>query len=273
MMRLLPVIAFLIFSIYGRAETIRYDVIHESIVRQRIENVPKKNRFRYETIRALFEESGCGRENLIDQKAKGAKYPNVICSLPGTSEATILVSAHYDSVENGMGLIDNWSGASLLPTLFASVRKVPRRHRFQFVAFTGEEDGLLGSKYFVKHLDPDDRGRIHAVVNMDSLGLGPTKVEIQRGDKTLLNVLAIVAQNFLIPLNAVNVQKVGMSDSDSFQNANIPAICIHSLTTETYPVLHSSRDNVRALKFSDYYDSYRLVAAYLAYLDEVLDKN
>lgn len=40
-----------------------------------------------------------------------------------------------------------------------------------------------------------------------------------------------------------------------------------------FPCSSCSKDNVGALKFSDSYDSYGLVAAYLAHLDEVLDKN
>ena len=51
----------------------------------------------------------------------------------------------------------------------------------------------------------------------------------------------------------------------------MPAICIHSVTTETFPILHSPRDHLDAIHLDDYYDTYLLMRAYLAYLDQVLD--
>jgi hypothetical protein len=43
------------------------------------------------------------------------------------------------------------------------------------------------------------------------------------------------------------------------------------VTNETWPILHSTRDKLDVVKMNDYYDSYRLIAAYLSYLDAVLD--
>ena len=72
-------------------------------------------------------------------------------------------------------------------------------------------------------------------------------------------------------MSVVNVHLVGISDSDSFQDRKIPAISIHSITQDTLPILHSKRDQIEAIHMSEYYDTYRLVLAYLAYLDELLD--
>ena len=72
-------------------------------------------------------------------------------------------------------------------------------------------------------------------------------------------------------MSVVNVHLVGRSDSDSFQDKKVPSINIHSLTNETFPVLHSVRDQMAAIHMTEYYDSYRLITAYLAYLDQVLD--
>jgi hypothetical protein len=112
---------------------------------------------------------------------------------------------------------------------------------------------------------------ISAMVNMDSLGTTPTKVELTRGDKRLANALGTIASWMHLPLNAVNVHQVGRSDSDSFQDRHVPTLMIHSITNETWPVLHSRRDEMAAMRLSDYYDTYRLIAAYLAYLDVTLD--
>ena len=43
------------------------------------------------------------------------------------------------------------------------------------------------------------------------------------------------------------------------------------MTNETFPILHTSRDHQQAIHMDDYYESYRLLTVYLAYLDQVLD--
>jgi len=42
------------------------------------------------------------------------------------------------------------------------------------------------------------------------------------------------------------------------------------VTPETLPILHNRRDNLAAVRMDDYYLTYRLIASYLAYLDEKL---
>ena len=107
------------------------------------------------------------------------------------------------------------------------------------------------------------------LVNLDSLGTGPTKFEMDRADQSLAEAFQRVASTFKLPLNVVNAHKVGRSDSDSFQDRKVPTINIHSLTQETFPILHTQRDRMDAIHFDDYYDSYLLIRAYLAYLDKV----
>jgi hypothetical protein len=46
---------------------------------------------------------------------------------------------------------------------------------------------------------------------------------------------------------------------------------IHSVTSTTLPILHSTRDSLDVIRMDDYYDSYRLVVACLAYLDPFLE--
>jgi Iap family predicted aminopeptidase len=71
-----------------------------------------------------------------------------------------------------------------------------------------------------------------------------------------------------------NVEEVGSTDSVQFSERKIPSITIHSLTQKTYDagILHSSKDKISAMKLDDYYQTYRLIAAYLAFLDQVAGK-
>ncbi len=127
----------------------------------------------------------------------------------------------------------------------------------------------MGSRFYVHELGKAGLEKLNAVVNLDSLGTGPTKFELDRGDRSMAEALMKVASTFKLPLNIVNAHKVGRSDSDSFQDHKIPTINIHSLTQQTWPILHTQRDEMSAIRFDDYYDSYLLIRAYLAYLDKI----
>jgi hypothetical protein len=74
-----------------------------------------------------------------------------------------------------------------------------------------------------------------------------------------------------LPVTGVNVEQVGSTDSEQFAARKIPSITIHSLTQETWNarILHTSKDRLSAIKFDDYYQTYRLLSAYVAFLDQV----
>jgi Zn-dependent M28 family amino/carboxypeptidase len=193
-----------------------------------------------------------------------------MCLLPGDTSRVIVVGAHYDHVERGQGILDNWSGASLLPALYDSLAAAPRQHTFLFIAFSGEEKGLLGSQAYLQQISPEEKQRIVAMINLDTLGITPTKVWANHADPTLLSALETVAHRLKLPLDTVNVDKYATADSESFRNENVPSITVHSVTPENFRLLHSSGDNPGHLNFQDYYKSYRLLAEYLVYVDRVL---
>jgi len=182
-----------------------------------------------------------------------------------------MIGGHFDFADEGRGIVDDWSGTSLLPSLYQALKTAPRRHTFIFGAFASEERGLLGSSYYVKNLTAEQKSQLKAFVNLECLGVSPTKVWINRSDHDLVKYLNAVAISLNTPLNGVNVDQVGDDDTHPFLRVKIPVISIHSLTRETFPILHSKRDQMSAIHFDDYYASYRLAAYYLAYLDAKLD--
>ncbi|MGZ4822629.1 MAG: M28 family metallopeptidase, partial [Terriglobales bacterium] len=196
--------------------------------------------------------------------------PNVICVLPGELPAEIVVGAHFDHADLGEGVVDNWSGASLLPDLLESLKAIPRRHTFVFVGFTAEERGLRGSEYYAQHLTPEQLKGIEAMINIDSVGMTPTKVWVSHSDPRLVTLLGHVAKEMKLPVSGVNVENVGSADSESFAKRHVPVITFHSVTQEKLRVLHSAQDNMRAISLPDYYATYKLVAAYLAACDVLL---
>ena len=243
--------------------------LDENIIEARLHEAAAKNPEREAALKTLFTEAGC--KDLSEEHVP-RRLPNVVCVLPGETDRTIIVGAHFDKVDAGQGVVDNWSGASLLPSLYQSLANAPRRHTFIFVGFTSEEVGLIGSKYYAQHMTPEQRAQTDAMVNMDSLGLSATKIWVSHSDPVLVSDLAAVARQFKLPVEGVNVEEVGSTDSESFAQKKIPHITIHSVTQDTLPILHTARDNFQAINAKDYYDSYRLIAAYLVYLDMNLVK-
>jgi hypothetical protein len=82
---------------------------------------------------------------------------NVVAFVPGSSQSSVTVGAHYDSRPfdgKAPGAEDNGSGvAGLLEMARAFMRtKVTPKHSVYFVAFAGEEPGLIGSKHFAQAL-------------------------------------------------------------------------------------------------------------------------
>ena len=90
-------------------------------------------------------------------------------------------------------------------------------------------------------------------------------------DQRLVGLLSGVAKAMESPVAGVNVDDVGSTDSEPFRQQKIPAITLHSVTTETLKILHSKADAIEAVHFDEYYRTYRLHAAYLAVLDQKLE--
>jgi hypothetical protein len=245
--------------------------LDQANIESRLQRFSRKNQEREAIIKQLFRESGCKHTQLSEQMVDPALPPNVICVLPGETDAVILVGAHTDKVEAGDGVVDNWSGACLLPSLLYSVNGRKRRHTFIFVGFTAEEKGLLGSDFYANQLTPGQRLKIAGMVNLDTLGLGPSEVWASHADPRLLDALHRIAGSMKLPITVMNVDGMGTADSESFAPFEIPRVTIHSLTPNTLAVLHSGRDRIDAVKMDDYYATYRLVAGYLSFLDTYLN--
>ena len=89
----------------------------------------------------------------------------------------VLVTAHLDSINlaggpqaQAPGADDNGSGSAGLLTIariFAGHQGVAD---LRLILFGGEEQGLFGSRQYVAGLEPAERSRIAAVVNMDMIG-------------------------------------------------------------------------------------------------------
>lgn len=99
---------------------------------------------------------------------------NVIAEIPGSDlkDEVVLIGAHLDSWELGTGALDNGCNAAMvvgIARLFKAANLHPRR-TVRFALFGGEEEGMLGSRAYVK-AHRAELDRIRAVVIYDE-GLG-----------------------------------------------------------------------------------------------------
>lgn len=165
--------------------------------------------------------------NVVGQ-IRGKKYP----------DKYIAVTAHYDhlGIRGGQiynGADDNASGVAALLSLANYFRVHAPNHSLVFVAFDGEEIGLLGSQYFVSHL-PINKNQLVLNINMDMISRSDKGEIYATGtyqNPLLKPVLEGVKKQSLITLlfghddpKTGGENWTAQSDQGSFHDAGIPFI-------------------------------------------------
>ena len=268
-MRLL--FAILALGQLAYTQTVEFSLLRDEELQNRLNLATRVNKDRFDALARLFDQSGCTSTSVTVQPVKHAKTPNIICTLKGASPDIILITAHYDMTGPGMRVVDNWTGATMLANLYAALSAVLRQHTIQFAGFTDEEVDLVGSRFFVSQAGKGALAQIKAVINIDSIGMGPVSVWSTRADPRLLYALRQIETAMKLDLAWVSADQVGDTDSHPFMNKKVPVIDFHSLTQATFPILHSARDQQAAIHFEDYSATYRALAAYIAFLDLQLE--
>jgi Zn-dependent M28 family amino/carboxypeptidase len=110
---------------------------------------------------------------------------NVVADSPwGDTNRTVVVSAHNDSVAAGPGINDDGSGTAMDLELARQLGKegqLPRNHvRFLWVG--AEEEGLLGSNFYVASLSPAERSKIIAMLDFDMVASPNYARQVYDGD-------------------------------------------------------------------------------------------
>ncbi|MER7751973.1 M28 family peptidase [Kitasatospora sp. NPDC097643] len=149
---------------------------------------------------------------------------NLIADWPGgPSDQVTMFGAHLDSVSAGPGINDNGSGsATLLENALVLAQQNPTLTRhIRFAWWTGEEQGLQGSQYYVGQLSSTQRSAIKAYYNFDMVGSPNAGYFINN----LTSSASAPMKAYWDSLNLQpeeNVEGQGRSDDYSFQQAGIP---------------------------------------------------
>jgi len=164
------------------------------------------------------------------------KNENIMAYVPGTvKDSFIVFTAHYDhlgmmgSTATFPGASDNASGTAMLLYLANYFAAHPQHYSIAFIAFSGEEAGLLGSHYFTEHpMIPLDH--IKFLTNIDIMGDatdGITVVNATEFPKEFDSLQQINKRKNYLPI-IKSRGKAANSDHYFFTEAGVPSFFIYS---------------------------------------------
>lgn len=218
--------------------------------------------------------------NIDIRQAKRVGH-NVIGFINNNAENTVVVGAHYDHLGYGEdnnslytgdtkmihnGADDNASGTAALIELARIIRQSSlKNNNYLFVAFSGEELGLHGSKYLTDHLPPGIK--INYMINMDMLGrLNDSTRGLTVGgfgtSSFWNDVIKPADPYFKIKLDSSGS---GPSDHTSFYRKDIPVLFFFTGTHKDY---HKPTDDANKIN----YEGEAVVIRYIYHIISQADK-
>lgn len=165
-----------------------------------------------------------------DSKNKSISSANVVAVKKGTSTQEIIVGAHYDSTEPGLGADDNASGVAAMLEIAKLVAGATTPYTIRFIAFGAEESGLLGSYAYLNQMSQDEFENTVAMIDLDSLVAGDIAYVYSDESQSVVRDWALewASGNGLdlqtvkdVDLTDPNTGK-GSSDYAAFRDAGIP---------------------------------------------------
>ena len=202
-------------------------------------------------------------------------YPtqNIIGYVKGKKEtdSVIVLSSHYDHMGKMgheiyfPGGNDNASGSSMMLN-FAKYYSNPKHqpdYNIVFMSFTGEEVGLLGSMYYVKH-PLFDLKKIKFLINLDMVGTGSKGIVVVNGTvfkKEFKRMTTINEEHNYLARVKVRSESCN-SDHCPFYMSDVPSFFIYT-TGDEYKEYHSPRDKSEDVPLTNYNGVFRLVRDFI----------
>lgn len=207
--------------------------------------------------------------NIENQFIPDFAASNICAVVKGTSksDSVIVMTAHYDHL-GGMGkdtyfpgANDNGSGVSFLLSLAKYYAANPQKYTIAFICFSGEEAGILGSKYFTENpLIPLDK--IRFLINVDMVGTGETGATVVNATQYPKEFAALNKVNeegkFLVKINPRG--KAANSDHYFFTEKGIPAFFLY--TQGGIAAYHDVFDKPETLPFTVYENLFKLFVGF-----------
>ena len=183
----------------------------------------------------------------------GLTERNVVAEVRGQSEEAIIVSAHYDSVWRGPGVIDNATGVEGVRRIAAQLAGGAQRRSLIFIAFAAEEIGCIGSRSWI--FDAEVTGelkRIKGIVNLDCIAHGD-RFELMASPQPLSDRLAgLAAELSLGDRYELSVGPAGPGvDAFPFHEKGIPSASLSHFGYEEYHLPTERLELVDEQRLSD----------------------
>jgi hypothetical protein len=159
---------------------------------------------------------------------------NIVAEIPGTDKAdeVVMLGAHFDSWHTGTGSVDNASGSAVMLEAMRILKQsgVRLRRTVRMGLWTGEEQGLIGSRMYVRNhfADPADmkpkpeHAKLAGYFNMDN-GTGQYRGVYLQGNEAVAPIFrAWMAPFENIGMTHLTIRNTGGTDHLSFNNVGLP---------------------------------------------------
>ncbi|HIO68843.1 MAG TPA: M28 family peptidase [Flavobacteriales bacterium] len=186
----------------------------------------------------------------------------------GHPDSVIVFTAHYDHLGRMgrttyfPGANDNASGVSMLFDLAQHYQADSNKYNVAFIAFAGEEAGLVGSKYYTENpLFP--LKNIKFLINIDLMGNGEEGITVVNGtihETEFELITALNEFNEFVPM----VKKRGKaqnSDHYFFTESDVPAFFIYTLGGNK--AYHDIFDVSETLEMQKYNEVFQLITSFI----------
>jgi len=195
---------------------------------------------------------------------------NVVASLPAKSKCkkTIVFTAHYDHLGRMgtdtyfPGANDNASGTAMLLSMAKHFKNLGCAYNLVFIAFAGEEAGLVGSKYFVEH-PLFKLEKIEFLINLDIMGSGEEGITVV--NSTLFEEQIALLEQINSEMNLLTKIKrrgpTANSDHYWFTEKGVPAFFIYTMGPNKH--YHDVFDTYEELSFNEYADITTLLTEFV----------
>ena len=173
---------------------------------------------------------------------------NVVAEIRGTDKAddVVMIGAHFDSWHGGTGATDNAAGSAVVMEAMRILKAANLRLRrtVRVALWSGEEQGLLGSKAYVKtHFgDPAtmqvtaEHARLSAYFNVDN-GTGTIRgVYLQRNE-----AVAPIFSSWIEPLKNLGMTTLAIRGTGSTDHVSFDAVGLPAFQFVQDPIEYDSR--------------------------------
>jgi aminopeptidase YwaD len=183
----------------------------------------------------------------VDSMCTPAQSQNIIATLKAKKETkdtkTLVIGAHYDGVDTPAAN-DNASGIATVLEMAKLLSKESLKCNVKFIAFGSEETGMVGSSYYVEHLDSNEAINMIGMINLDMIGVGQMFIHtLNKDDKTVPAELAEACAKYFKYSYTRN--EFARSDHVPFAENGIDEVFFECGPFTSY---HTDKDNISVIE-------------------------